>query len=98
MSDQVFELLRRQVPSAQLVLADPGDSCVPVGKILLIGDELNLWVLMKDTIAVVTVHDGANPDIERVDDHAVRQDVFLELFQLFLPKRWNLALKLGVNG
>ena len=98
LSDQVFELLRRQVPSAQLILADPGDSCVPVGELLLIGSELNFGVLLKDTIAVVAVHDHPIPDNEWVDDHTVRQNVFLELFQLFLPKQRNLARKLRVNG
>ena len=96
--DQVFELLRRQISPAQLVLADPGNGCVPVGKLLLIGSELDFGVLLEDVVAVVAVYDDAIPDDEWVYDHTVRQNVFLQLFQLFLSKRWNLAFKFRVNG
>ena len=98
LTHQILELVGCQITPTQLVLADPGNGCVPVGKLLLIGSELNLWVLLEDAIAVVAVHEHTIPDNERVDNNSIRQDVFLELFQLFLPKRRNLVRKLRVNG
>ena len=55
-------------------------------------------VLLKDVIAVVTIHDDAVPDDQRIDNHTICQDVFLQLFQFLLTKRRNLARKLRVNG
>ena len=98
LTHQIFELLRRQISPPQLVFADPGDDCVPIGKLLLIDSELNLRVLLKDAVAVVTIHDDAVPDDQRVDNHPICQDVFLQLFQFFLPKGRDYARKLRVNG
>ena len=98
LTHQIFELLGRQISPPQLVLADPGDGFVPVGKRFLIGGKLNLRVLLKDAVAVVPIHDDAVPDDQRIDYHPVCQDVFLQLLLLLFPKGRDYAHKLRVNG
>ena len=64
-------MFRCQISPSQLVLADPCDGFVPVGKILLIGGELDFRVLLKDAVAVVAIYDDAVPDDQWVDNHTI---------------------------
>ena len=98
LTHQILELLERQVSPSQLIFADPCDGFVPVRKRLLIGGELEFRVLLKDTVAVVSIHDDAVPDDQRIDNHTISQDVFLQLLLLLFPKGRDYARKLRVNG
>ena len=46
----------------------------------------------------MTVYKHAIPDDQRVDNHPVCQDIFLQLFPRFFPQGRNFACKLRANG
>ena len=95
--NQVFPLLGRKVPPSQLVPADPGDHGEPVWKIFLKCVIRDLRVCLHDPVAVMTVHDYAIPDDQRVDHPAICQNVFFQLPVFLVCEGRNLSGKFRIN-
>ena len=79
LTDQILAVLRRKVPSSQLIPADPGDSSKSIREFLLINikRDLNLRMLQHDPIPVMTIHDDTVPGNDGVLDPAFFQNQLL---------------------
>ena len=60
-------------------------------------EKVNLGVLLKNCITVVTINKGVIPNDQRREQLALFQDIFFKLLEFIIGQRRNLGLELRVN-
>ena len=59
--------------------------------------EGNLWMHLQDSKTIMSVYDHSIPDDQRIDYHAVCQDVSFQLIEFLFGKRRDLVSELLIN-
>ena len=95
---EIFLLLGRKVAPSELVLANPGKGFVFIVEVLFMDTKLDARMLLRDAVAVVTVHNRIVPDNEGHEHQPFLQDVFFQLGKLVLGQRRAFCLKFRVYG
>jgi hypothetical protein len=86
----------RHIPAGQLIPYDP-EFCSALALELLLDVAERNAVLMADTVAIVTVHNGVSPQGNRHHNLAVGKNVFFKLMVLVLCQRRDNLFKFGID-
>ena len=96
LAHQKLLLLRGQIAPPQLVLTNPSEDFFSAFKRERHGGEINLRVLLKNRITIVTVNKCIVPHNQRREQLALFQDIFFKLLKFIIGQRGNLGLELRV--
>ena len=80
-SNEELLLLRREVAPPQLIFADPCEDFFSAFKRERHGGEINLRVLLKNCITIVTINKGVVPNDQRREQLAFFEDIFFKLLK-----------------
>ena len=97
LSNEELLLFRGEVAPPQLVFANPSENFFPAFKGERHGGEINLRVILEDSITIVSVNKGVVPNNQRREQLAFLEDIFFKLLEFIIGQRGNLILELRVD-